>query len=83
MDDLAIWDRALTACEISDLYNETNTLPAVAAGNDTTICSGQPITLNGSGATSYIWNQGITDGTVFNPTSTETYILTGMDAAGC
>jgi hypothetical protein len=83
MDDLGIWDRALTACEISDLYNETNTLTGIGAGSDTTICAGQSITLNGSGASTYIWNQGITNGTSFNPTTTKTYVVTGVDAAGC
>lgn len=83
IDDLGVWDRALTACEINDLFNSSNTLSGLNAGADQTICSGQSVTLSGSGATTYLWDNGVSDGISFTPSSTQTYTVTGMDGAGC
>ncbi|UTW64117.1 T9SS type A sorting domain-containing protein [bacterium SCSIO 12741] len=55
---------------------------AVNAGNDITIQEGQAVTLTGSGATSYSWNNGVVNGVPFYPTSTQTYTVTGS-ANGC
>jgi len=60
-----------------------NLNPSVDAGNDQTICEGSPITLSGTGASSYVWNNGVSDGTQFNPTVTTTYAVIGTDASGC
>lgn len=60
-----------------------NPLPAVNAGVDQAVCAGVSVTLNGSGATSYSWNNGVTNGVVFTPGSTQTYTVTGTDANGC
>lgn len=58
-------------------------LPLVDAGNDYSVCQGDPTVLNGSGATSYVWNNGVTDGIPFTPTATATYTVIGTDANGC
>jgi len=59
-------------------------LPAVIANaSSSTVCSGDPVTLTGSGAASYTWTNGVVDGTAFNPTSTQNYIVTGTDANNC
>ncbi|MFN3916687.1 MAG: LamG-like jellyroll fold domain-containing protein [Flavobacteriales bacterium] len=55
----------------------------VANASQTTICEGEPVMLTGAGAVSYTWNHGVTDGVAFNPTSTNTYQVTGIDANGC
>lgn len=61
-----------------------NQLPTVVANaTSTTVCSGNPVTLTGSGASSYIWNNGITNGVVANPTATTTYTVTGSDINNC
>jgi hypothetical protein len=39
--------------------------------------------LTGSGATTYSWSGGVSDGVAFTPTSTATYTVTGTDANGC
>ncbi|MEI8192486.1 MAG: glycine-rich protein, partial [Flavobacteriia bacterium] len=49
-----------------------NALPTVSAGNNQTICAGTAVTLNGSGATSYVWNNGVTNATPFTPIATQT-----------
>jgi gliding motility-associated-like protein len=61
-----------------------NPLPTVTANaTATSICSGDPVTLTGGGATSYTWNNGVTDGVAFNPTATTTYTVTGTDGNNC
>jgi gliding motility-associated-like protein len=58
-------------------------LPTVVAGLDQTLCSGDTVTLNGSGATNYVWDNGVNDGMSFTPTVTNTYTVTGTDSNGC
>jgi hypothetical protein len=61
-----------------------NPLPAVNAGADQTICEGDAVTLAGSGALTYGWDNGVIDGAPFNPAvGTLTYTVTGTDANGC
>ncbi len=73
-----------TGCSNTDVVTVTvNNLPIVNAGQDSSICIGQGIALNGAGATTYSWNNGITNGLSFNPSSTATYTVTGTDANGC
>jgi hypothetical protein len=58
-------------------------LPNVNAGNNQTICQGDNSTLNATGATSYSWNNNITNNVSFTPTSTNNYVVTGTDSNGC
>jgi hypothetical protein len=60
-----------------------NPLPLVNAGTDVTTCAGGSVTLSGSGASSYSWNNGVVNGTPFIPASTNTYTVTGTDVNGC
>ena len=60
-----------------------NPLPLVNAGLDQTICIGASVTLSGSGAVNYSWNNGVTNGVAFTPASTTTYTVTGTNANGC
>lgn len=59
-----------------------NALPVVNAGPDQTVCAGTSVTLSGSGASSYSWNNGVTNGTPFTPAATQTYTVTGT-TNGC
>ena len=45
-----------------------NPLPVVFAGNDTAYCAGDSVTLSGSGASTYTWNNGVANGVPFVPT---------------
>lgn len=56
--------------------------PTVNAGADQTICAGQPVTLTATGATTYSWDNGVTNGVAFTPTATTTYTVTGT-TSGC
>jgi gliding motility-associated-like protein len=57
--------------------------PTVNAGPDQSACAGSPVTLSGSGAQNYSWNNGVTNAVAFVPGATQTYTLTGTDANGC
>lgn len=74
----------LNGCVNTDqVIVNVNGNPSVFAGADQTICDGQSVTLNGSGAQTYVWDNGVTDGVAFNPTTTTTYSVTGTAANGC
>jgi PKD repeat protein len=60
-----------------------NPLPTVGAGADQTVCEGNQVTLSGTGASSYTWDNGVIDGVAFNAATTTTYNVTGADANGC
>lgn len=60
-------------------------LPLVTANaTDTVLCYGQGVVFYGSGANTYSWNNGVTNGisVVLNP-STTVYAVTGTNASGC
>lgn len=66
-----------------------NQLPAVSAGNDTSICRRDTISLNGSGGIIYSWSPsaGLNAINILNPAAnpdtTTTYTLEVTDALGC
>ncbi len=74
----------VNGCENTDQITLTmNTLPVVDAGSDATICQGTSVTLSGSGADTYSWDNSVVDGVSFTPSATLTYQVTGTDANGC
>lgn len=83
IDDIGIWNRCLSTCEINDLFNASNTLTTVSAGPNLYSCNGGPVTLNGTGANTYIWSPNVTNGATFTPSINQTYTLTGINANGC
>jgi len=59
-------------------------LPNVVANATTTLINaGEPVTLTGSGATSYVWDNGVTDGDTVYPLVTTTYTVIGTDGNTC
>ena len=60
-----------------------NPLPKITTKLDTSICKGSSIKLKGSGADTYAWDNGIFDNTLFAPTNTNTYKVTGTDVNNC
>jgi gliding motility-associated-like protein len=57
--------------------------PNVFAGNDVLACAGQSVILTGTGAQSYVWDNGVTNGVAFTPTTTQTYTVVGTSQFGC
>ena len=74
-------------CENTDMITITvNPLPTVTANSNPAsgeICAGDNVTLTGGGANSYTWDNGVTDGVAFSPTTTTTYTVTGTDVNTC
>jgi hypothetical protein len=60
-----------------------NALPTVTATADQTVCYDASVTLAGSGASTYTWDNGVTNGVSFQAKTTKTYTVTGTDANGC
>jgi len=62
-----------------------NALPTITSNlPTTTVCSGQQVSLNGSGAISYTWNNGISNNIPFTPLpGITTYTVTGSDVNNC
>lgn len=56
--------------------------PQVNAGLDQTVCAGSPVTLSGSLATTYTWDNGVTDGVPFVPLASGVYTVVGS-TSGC
>ncbi len=61
-----------------------NPLPVVTINaTSSSICAGDAVTLSGVGAQSYAWDNGISNGVSFIPSSTILYTVTGTDLNGC
>ncbi|HTO37212.1 MAG TPA: gliding motility-associated C-terminal domain-containing protein [Brumimicrobium sp.] len=72
-----------TCTATDDVAVTVNPLPNVDAGADLAICNGESVTLSGSGATTYAWDNGVVDGVPFTATTSATYTVTGTDANEC
>lgn len=73
-------------CEGEETITVTvNALPEVIALTTAEeICLGSSVTLNGDGAVTYSWDEGVTDGVAFEPPLGEsTYTVIGTDANDC
>ncbi|MBK7587759.1 MAG: hypothetical protein IPI22_05200 [Bacteroidetes bacterium] len=61
-----------------------NALPLVVANaTDSVLCLGDSVTLFGSGANTYVWNNLVIDNVIFSPIATSNYVVTGTDINGC
>jgi len=77
---------AATGCEAMGQVTVTvNPLPTVTAPDDFSTCEGTEVTLIATGnADDYSWDNSVTNGVAFTPTTTATYIVTGtINATGC
>jgi hypothetical protein len=61
-----------------------NALPTVTAtASAASICSGSNLTLTGGGASTYAWDNGVTNALAFAASTSTNYTVTGTDANGC
>ncbi|MBL7944085.1 MAG: T9SS type A sorting domain-containing protein, partial [Flavobacteriales bacterium] len=72
-------------CSNADvIFVEVVLIPVVEANASSPfVCLGNDVTLTGSGAATYNWNNGVTDGEPFSPVLTATYTVVGIDENGC
>lgn len=82
--------QALNGCTDTAVFSITvNTPPSLLASADSTICKGNSVLINVSGATSYLWSPAaglsVTTGSsaTATPTTTTNYLIIGTDANGC
>jgi uncharacterized delta-60 repeat protein len=73
------------ANRVARLNGGTCTLPTVVAhASRTYVCSGNLVTLTGTGASTYSWTNGVTNGVAFPaPAVTTTYTVVGTGVNGC
>ncbi|MBA3901493.1 MAG: hypothetical protein H0X62_15035, partial [Bacteroidetes bacterium] len=61
-----------------------NLLPIVEANvSASAVCEGEQVTLTGSGADAYTWDNNVIDNVPFVPVTTLSYIVTGVDTNNC
>ena len=75
----------LSGCSIRDTFEIlVDELPIVFAGNDSSVCIGDTISLNANGnAENYEWSNGILNGEFFEINNDQNYVLTGTSLQGC
>ena len=84
IDDIGIWNRLLTNCEIQQLYTSSvgqlNT-----AGSATAVCFGSQAALQANGASTYTWLPGNLTGSLVlvSPTVTTNYTVVATNTLGC
>ncbi|MBX7204620.1 MAG: FG-GAP-like repeat-containing protein [Bacteroidia bacterium] len=73
LDEIHLYDRALSAAEVITLYLGKDLLQTTVR-SDTTICKGQTVLLGANGATAYTWSPGqfLSDSTIAAPVVTIT-----------
>jgi hypothetical protein len=82
IDDIGIWNRALTECEVKKLYTSGSFSVSSSASN--TICVGQSLNLSAAGANSYTWSTGATSQSIsVSPTVSTVYTVSTTYSAGC
>jgi len=92
LDSIAVFPTQTTSYDviISDGVNsctQSMTIvvnnPQINAGQDQQVCAGTQFTLTATGAVSYSWNNGVTNGQAFTFTTEGYYTVVGTDALGC
>jgi PKD repeat protein len=73
-----------TGCSNTDQVDiVVNPLPIVNGGPDITSCEGELITLQGTGATNYSWDNNVQDGVPFTAINSMLVTVTGADSTNC
>ena len=81
LDEIGIWNRVLTECEIKKLYNSPS---FTTNANSQTICAGQSVNLAAGGVGSFTWSPGsFTANPVLSPNSSIIYTVSAEYTVGC
>lgn len=71
---------SIGTCSGTQTYEvKVNPKPIANAGNDTTICFGKSIILNGKGGAELTWDNGLANGQTVSPTGPTNYTLTAKN----
>lgn len=81
---ISVQDAMMSMQNVADTATFTvESIPTVNAGGDQFVCMGNQVVLNGSGASTYTWDNGVINGVPFVTLNTTTYTVTGTSVAGC
>ncbi len=86
LDDIGLWNRALSSCEVHQLYTASlNTFTVNAISSTSVICSGQSATLTASGANSYTWQPAnvLNSSNIVTPITNSLYTVSATNSVGC
>ncbi len=80
LDDIGVWNRVLTPCEITQLYTASVAAPLNVSASSPTVCAGKSATLSVTGTGTYTWNNVPGGSTlVVTPSVNTTYTVVGVD----
>jgi hypothetical protein len=85
LDDIGIWNRALTQQEITNIFNAVNCTPLTATitpSGSITFCAGNSVTLTAGGGNTYSWSNGSSNQSI-TISNGATYTVTVTDANNC
>ena len=83
LDDIGIWNRALTTCEINQLYTSSISTISIQSSSNI-ICAGQTVSLNVIGGNTHTWSTGQnTSNITVTPTIITSYSVVSTTSAGC
>ncbi|MBL7910142.1 MAG: T9SS type A sorting domain-containing protein [Bacteroidia bacterium] len=85
IDDIGIWNRVITPCEIQQLYTAGSGTGLISSSTNT-LCAGSSATLTAlGGASNYLWNTSATTSViVVSPSVTTTYTVNATSTlTGC
>ena len=81
-DDIGIWNRALSNCEIQALYQGSQLISTITPQSSTTFCQGGSVNLTASQGSTYLWSNGQTTQSI-SATTSGSYTVQVTDANGC
>lgn len=82
LDDIGIWNRALTNCEIQALYQGSPLTSTITPQSSTTFCQGGSVNLTASQGSTYLWSNGQTTQSI-SATTSGSYTVQVTDSNGC
>jgi hypothetical protein len=78
-----VWGAVTGSAFTSSNINIVSSDIGAIASPSSSICFGDAVTLSGTGASSYFWDNDVLDAEAFVPTSTTSYTVFGTDDYGC
>ena len=82
LDDIGIWNRALTNCEVQAFYQGSTPSATVTPQSQTTFCQGGSVVLTANQGSSYLWSNGQNTQSI-TAASSGSYSVQVTNANGC
>ena len=84
IDDVGVWNRVLSNCEVQSLYQSqiVSGTATITPQSSTTFCQGGSVNLTASQGSTYLWSNGQTTQSI-SATTSGSYTVQVTDANGC